>query len=248
MIRIPYLGRATPAGIGAALFLAGCVATSAPTGLASAVPTGASSTVSAGRSPGPSLAPAPPSALEVECNETGTRVVTDTVAAQPDGVHFHVRSVEAGRAFQIDGVGGDNAPAPDGLLVWAVPPGAIRVWCGPAQPTESDWVAVAVVDPLRVYAPAELTCESQTRGTNDYPAGARGEQGDPVAIAQRHLRGLRPGDAVSSAGYPATADRTVRVTRVGTNVAIGTYSPDDHGGWLLGAVVACGDSDITWGP
>lgn len=253
------------------MMLAGCAAQPEPSGVGSPAAAAGSAGVSAVASPTPSLAatqaslwPPPdgsptatsgavaPSALLVECTETGTSVATDSVAPLRDGVHFLVSSVAPGRAFQIDGVGGDNALAstelpPEETLVWAVPPGLIRIWCGPTDPTEADWVAVRVVDPLSTYVPVHLTCASATHGSTDYGAGERGEHGEPVAIARRHLRGLRPGDSVEHAGYPATAERKVRVIREGAIVAVATYIPDGHGGWLIGSTDICAGTDISWG-
>jgi hypothetical protein len=263
------LRRPAVLGIAAAMMLAGCAAQPEPSGVSSAAPTAGSARASAAASQTasapatqPSLQPSPdaspiatraaaPSALRVDCTETGTSVVTDSVATQPDGVHFLVRSVARGRAFQIDGVGGDNAFAstelpPEETLVWAVPPGPIRIWCGPTDPAEADWVAVQVIDPMSTYVPVELTCASAAHGSNDYGAGARGEQGEPVAITRRHLRGLRPGDAVEHAGYPATAERKVRVVRDGAIAAVATYVPDGHGGWLIGSTDICAGTGISW--
>ena len=257
-------------GMAAAMVLAGCAAQSEPPGLSSPAPTSGSARASdAASSTGSvsathaSLPPSPeasstasaaalaPSALRVECTETGTSVATDSVAAQRDGVHFHVSSVVAGRAFQIDDVGADNAfPStelpPEQTLVWAVPPGPIRIWCGPTDPTEVDWVTVQVVDPLNTYVPAQLTCASAAHGSNDYGAGARGERGEPVAIARRHFRGLRPGDSVEHAGYPATAERQVRVVRDGAIAAVATFTPDGRGGWLIGSTDICAGAGISW--
>jgi len=190
---------------------------------------------------------AAPSELAVDCTATGTTPATDSVAVQLDRVHFRVRSVAEGRAFQVDGVGGDNAPFPSGTLVWAVPPGDIRIWCGPTDPTAADWVAIRVLDPNGLYADDQLACASATHGSFDFGEGARGQPGDPIVIALGQLQGLLPGDHVEGAGYPATALRKVRVTRDGAIVAVGTYQPDGEGGWLLGGVDSCSDAGLRWG-
>ena len=248
-------------GMAAAMTLGGCAAQPGPTSATTDRPTDPPTAIASlpdatAATPGvtdlasPSQAPteaAPaPAALDVTCTTTGTIVATDRVAAQPDGVRFHVRSVEAGRAFEIDGVGGDNAPSPSGTLVWPLAPGTIRIWCGPSEPAETDWIAVEVVDPLGIYVPLSLTCSSASHGSIDYAEGARGERGDPVAIARRHLTGLRPGDTVERAGYPATAERKVRVLRDGSIAWVGTFISDGKGGWLLGATDTCAGVDLGW--
>ena len=239
----------------AATSLIGCAAQPGSTGGGSAPPAGAptasaevvpvSLEPTAPASPRETAAVAP-SALAVECTDSGTTVATDSVDVQPDGVHFQVHSVAEGRAFQVDEIGADNAPT-DGVLVWALPPGMIRIWCGPNDPTDSDWVDIHVVDPRGTYVPVTLACASATHGSLDYGEGARGEQGDPAVIAKRHLRGLRSGDVVEAAGFPAAVERKVRVTRGRNVIAVGTYMPDAADGWLLGGTDVCGDSGISWG-
>ena len=238
----------------AAMLLVACGATPSPSGPPSVAPAASSPTAtsspvvtaSAEASPTGSAAATAPLEVAVECTSTGTTVATDTVAVQLDGVHFRVSSAEEGRGFQVDGVGGDNAPFPSGTLIWAVPPGDIRIWCGPDQPTNADWVTIHAIDPGGLYAADTLSCASGTHGLIDYAQGARGEGGDPIAIAQRQVLGRRPSDIVEGAGYPATEQRKVRVTRDGAIIAIGTYQPDGRGGWLLGSIETCGDSGIQW--
>ena len=185
--------------------------------------------------------------LGVVCTATATRAASDSVALQSDGVHFLVHSPAAGWAFQVDGVGSDNAPSPEGTLVWPLPPGPARIWCGSTDPTDTDWVAVEVVDPQGLFVPDRVSCASAARSSIDHAEGARGEQGNLVAVARRQIRGLRPDDTVEPAGYPATADREVRVVRGEETIAVGSYSPDGNGGWLLGGVTTCADTGIQWG-
>jgi hypothetical protein len=237
-----------------AVVLAGCAASPTPTVAPPAIATPRSATASATgaiASPDASIpgstGAAASAELAVECTATGTAVATDTVAVQLDGVHFRVRSAADGRAFAVDGVGGDNAPFPTGSLIFAVPPGDIRIWCGPKEPTDADWVAIHVVDPGGLYAADQLSCASGTHGSIDYAEGARGQPGDPIAVARSQLQGMRPADIVESAGYPATAVRKVRVIRDSEIIAVGTYQPDGQGGWLLGGVETCSDAGIQWG-
>jgi len=199
-------------------------------------------------SPASSTATSPSPALTVDCTESGTTTASDSVAVQPDGVHFQVHSAAAGRSFQVDDVGGDNAPSPEGELIWPLAPGSIRIWCGPTDPTDADWVTVRVVDPAGVYVPVQLSCETAAHGSLDYGAESPGDHGDPVAITRHRLHGLRPGDVVEAAGYPARdEERKVRVTRNGKILVVATYTAAADGGWLLTGTDTCGGTDLTWG-
>lgn len=237
-----------------AVLLLGCGAAPSPSSAPSAVPAPAAPTATAGvatsspaASPTSSVAAAVPSELAVDCTATGTSVAGDTVGVQLDGVHFRIQSVAEGTAFQVDGVGGDNAPFRTGSLTFAVPPGDIRIWCGPTDPSAADWVTVHVVDPGKLYTADTLSCDSGTTGSVDYAQGARGEPGDPIAIARRQLQGLRPADIVEGAGYPATEVREVRVTRDGAVIAVISYQPDGNGGWLIGGAQTCADAGLKLG-
>ena len=251
-------GRASAVALWAtiAILAAGC---DAPTG---AVPTGAApSAPGVVASPSASGAVASPSAslpaatgaavsiLEVECTTTGTRIGGDTVAAQPDGVHFRIRNTSGeSLEFEVDGVGGDGAPAVEAIAVWLIAPGPARIRCQPLDGTvDANWTSFTVADPAGVYVADRVTCATSSTGIVDYAATAHGEQGDPVDIARRHLRGLRPGDVVEAAGYPATDVRKVRLVRGADVIVVVTFEPAQDGGWLRSMIDTCSDAGVTWG-
>lgn len=181
------------------------------------------------------------SVLQVACDGTRTDVPTPLVRTQPDGIHIHFTNT-SGRTldFSIEDVGGDGFPVVGGTFVYTFGPGSYRLTCGGTQ------TAFAVVDPDRLYAPAELGCASGTTGTSDYGAGARGPRGSLLDVARTELRGLQPGDVVEHAGYPqAAGDQLVRVVRQGQVVAVLGYADDGHGGWLIGGTRTCSGSNVT---
>ncbi len=206
----------------------------------SAEPTAAASIATVAASPVQA-----PSELEVACDGTRTDIPTPLVRTQPDGIHIHFANT-SGRALDLSiegafGGTGDSIPGVGGTYVYTFSTGSYQLTCGAT--TASPF---AVVDPDRLYAPAELGCASGTTGTSDYVAGARGPRGSLLDVARTELRGLQSGDVVEHAGYPqAAGDQFVRVVRQGEVVAVLGYADDGHGGWLLGGTRACSGSNIT---
>jgi hypothetical protein len=190
-----------------------------------------------------------PDALDVTCTPTGTTVGSSRVAVRDDGVHFQVRNTSGeSRGFDVDGVGGQNAPDAEGTVVWALPTGVARIWCGPSAASEADWISVEVVDPSGFYIPDTVEYGSEVvHGSTDYTEDAKGRKGDPVAIARQQITGLRAGDQVGRAGYRRSDEPKVRVVRDGKVVAVGTYTSDGAGGWLIGDTTACADAGLGWG-
>jgi len=206
-----------------------------PSPVASSFPSG---------SPEPASPVEAPSELEVACDGTRTDIGTPLVSTQPDGIHIHFTNT-SGRAldFSIEDVGGDGFPVVGGTFVYTFGPGSYRLTCGGTQ------TAFAVVDPDRLYAPAELGCASVTTGTADYVAGARGPRGSLLDVARTEFRGLEPGDVVEHAGYPqAAGNQLVRVVRHGEVVAVLEYTDDGHGGWLISVTRTCSGSNVTVSP
>ena len=254
-MRLRTLRPVRPAAwIAVLLAIGGCMAQSAPSIEPSAVAAAGSPTAAAPSStpattvpkasPATSFPPAP-TVLDVACAETGTTVASDTVAAQPDGVHFSVHGGGNDRTFTIEGVGGGDA---DSETAWDVRPGPVRIACTSiSDPSDTDWISVTVVDPQGLHPPALPTCVGESvSGIIDYAQGARGDKGDPVTIARRQASGLLPGDVVERAGYPATPLQKVRIVRDGVILAVGTYRRDGAGGWLREGVDRCTDTGIQW--
>ena len=149
----------------------------------------------------------------------------------------------------IDGVGSDDASGPQQNQVWLLPTGPARVWCGDTDPASSeDWIDIELVDPDGYYIADVVDCASASGATIDYVNNAKGPHGDPIAVARRQIKGLRDGDLVERAGYVGGPGTKVRVVRDGHVVAVGSYSSDHAGGWLIDMTTVCGGSGLTWGP
>ena len=189
-----------------------------------------------------------PAELRVTCDGTATHIAVPRVRTRVDGIHVRFANASGQMLpFGVDdatglAMFGDSVPVEGGAFVYAIGTGVYRLGCGgPA-------VAFAVVDPDGIYTSTDLGCGngSGTTGTVDYAETARGRQGSVVDVARLELRGLRPGDLVEPAGYPAAAgERLVRVVRAGRVVAILAYADDGHGGWLIGTTRTCPGAGIT---
>jgi hypothetical protein len=241
--------------VAAALLLGALVGVAAAIGAWNSRPTLLVTVPVATPSAGPETGPTPTTgsspivplvALEVGCGGTGIQIPTPVVRASADGVHIHVVNTSgAPLDFGIENasglaIAGDEVPGASGAYVYTIGTGTYGFTCGQARTT------FAVVDPDGLYAPLDLSCDSQTKGTTDYAAGATGPHGSPVDIAGRELRGLLPTDVVESAGYPqASGPHFVRVVRDGRVIAVLGFEDDGHGGWLSGGLQTCAGSGIS---
>jgi hypothetical protein len=184
----------------------------------------------------------------ITCAPDGAHV-TSPVGVQADGVHFLVIAPEDQTAIVGDGLGNepDEWLSGSGQAVSTLLGiGRYEVAC---RDGETDEVApvrapLEIVDPGGLWVEDRLRCADWSMGITDYAEGADGEHGDLVAALRRHVTGLRPGDLVTPAGYPATAAREIRVVRDGTVVAVATYEEREPGNWLLSAFAVCGNSGI----
>lgn len=201
-----------------------------------------------GRPLGSDEVPPPPNMLEVVCRADGsTQLLNDEVAAQPDGVHVRVDN-RAGEPVSVS-VADFDAGISEQTLDLA--PGTAEVGCypfsmheGPPPPEER----VEILDPAGHWVDGEVRCGGQgvmvESATLDYVAGARGEQGDPVDLAEQRVRGLEPNDEVLAVGYPEAPSREVGIVRGGDVAAVLHYEPAEDGGWLLGSYEACASAGL----
>ncbi len=180
--------------------------------------------------------------LTVTCTATGTDADAERAALQPDGLHVHIRNTSGTeRAFDVEDIGGDNAPSVEGLQVWPVPVGTARFSCGPEG---SEPVAVEIVDPAGYFVSDVLDCAAST-STVDYAARTEGPKGDVLIVARNQISGLRPGDRVERAGFARSTEPRVRVVRDGKPIAVVAYTSDGGGGWLRGMTSVCDGAEIT---
>ena len=207
----------------------------------------------------------------VVCDQEGTRVEPAAVRTQGDGVHFRVQnSADGERMLWSDRFGYEPVPPGVTEMVLSVPPGELRLTClAPMEtddpeeqawpyPTEDEWAALPLLDVIDVdglWTDDTLSCEYPIGLHPDYEwdmTGApmpEGERGDPVDLVERDLPGylgelgvIRRGDVVEPAGYEGAPGR-VRLVRDGEILAIIRYRPDGAGGWHLGGVEYCEESE-----
>ena len=186
--------------------------------------------------------------LLVTCDGTATRIPLPRVRARADGIHVRFANT-SGQALPFDvddatglAMFGDSVPVGGGAFVYTIGTGVYHLGCG------GRFATFAVVDPDGIYASTDLGCGngSGTTGIVDYAESARGIQGSVLDVARLELRGLRAGDLVEPAGYPAAAgERLVRVVRAGRAVAVLGYADDGHGGWLISTTRTCPGAGIT---
>ena len=214
----------------------------------SAAPSAEPTTVAAdpsgeGATPEGAPAGAEDDVLDVVCLANGTSPDDHRVAAQADGVHFHILNASGRQlGFEMQGIGGDNAPETEGTLVWPVPPGIVGIRCRTFDPGDPPWVKVEVVDPAGFYVPDKVTCAGTVaNGSFDFIEGAQGEAGDPVDLTRRRYPGIRAGDVVERAGYAVPGEQKVRVVRDGVVEIVATYQSDGAGGWLAVSDEVCQD-------
>jgi len=242
-------GCATPAPIGSPIASVGAGSPSAP------APAGPSDVPTASPSAVPAVSPGPIAGdrLEIFCDGEQTVIDVPLVAVRPDGVHLEfVNATGQLLGLQIGhGTDGpifqEDIPGAGGGLIVPIPPGAYELSCGGPP------IGFAIVDPQGLHVSATLVCDgagaSGTAGSIDYGPDARGPRGALLDVARHELRGLRQGDVVERAGYPAGEGvRAVRVVRAGAVVAVLSFEADRHGGWLLTGTTACGDSGVTAQP
>ena len=177
-------------------------------------------------------------------------MLTPRVATQPDGVHIRVTNTSSlDLSFQVEGVGGDNAPVGERESVWPDAPGEVRLRC--LDPTvdagpPGGYVSIEIADPAGLYVSPELECASVVAMTPEYPEAWMGYQGDPVEAVRVLLTGLLEGDVVERAGYPESTEPILRIVREG---AVGRVHlrDDGEGGWLLDTLERCDQPGVEFG-
>jgi hypothetical protein len=188
---------------------------------------------------GPKPGSAPPLVGEIQCLDSGPRVLTPAVRAQPDGVHFKVVNRAAGD-LRIRFEGGGEWPLLRGpsALVVTVQPGPVTVACHPraTHDRELDPTAeILVVDPAGFYGSRTLDC----RPTQLVSIFADGEIGDTVEEAARGLLRNPARSQIVHVGYPQ-ADRVgALVIHGGRAVAELLFVRTSDGGLALEGTHSC---------
>jgi hypothetical protein len=196
-------------------------------------------------------APSTATLAQITCGADGAHVQSP-VMARPDGVHLVVTGpddatvVVAGDPPVALGLQpGEFGPmvlyTRSGSIVSELGPGTYEIGCrdGTSNAVLPVTAPLFIVDPDGLWVDDRVTCLDRSIGNVDYVEGAEGSHGDLVTAFRQHLTGLLPGDVVTTAGYPATPARKVRVVRQGDVVAVGTYEQREPGNWLLSDVEKC---------
>jgi hypothetical protein len=191
-----------------------------------------------------------PDVALIDCAVNGAHVLTPRVQPQADGLHLRIENDTGSElSFSADDPehGGRGAGAPSGSVsyVWPLPPGTLSVKCtnDQADPSEVPGTDLTVVDEAGVWVSTDLdpACEQFSTANADYGVGAKGDPGDPVAVARKQFErdGLKSGDVVERAGYSGGEETMVRVTRAGKVVATMLLDSDGAGGWLPSMTTVC---------
>lgn len=185
----------------------------------------------------------------VVCEASGTRTQPEAVRANADGIHLSIDNLTERRMFLYYRIGDDIRPVGElrvgstTAVVTAAPSNWDLVCVAPsAYPDEGDtWAALSVLDPEGVWVSDVLDCDriaaSHPDYREDFEGGTpQGQEGDPIELARDPITGaaftILADDVLERAGYPAADPVLVRVLRDGRTVAIGSFQPDGHGGWI----------------
>jgi hypothetical protein len=187
---------------------------------------------------------APPSVVQLVCSASGARLLTPTVSASPDGVHFQVgNTTGAPASVVLESSAGDVAssvPSSGKSFVEPVPPGTAEVGCvvgtGPGEIGHPDLHALRVLDPDGLYASGELDCPG---GTISQEGLGEATEKSLLAQARKDLSAhMRASDELEPAGYPESAHHLVKVARDGATIAVATYVYQ-QGSWVGISLSAC---------
>jgi hypothetical protein len=185
-----------------------------------------------------------PDVGRVVCEPNGTRLETQSVKPQPDGVHLEIVNA-TGKDHSISvldpqgGGMGESAPVGTSRLVVDLGPGTLEVTCADPLADVEQGSMLEVVDEDGLWISMILDCTVGFSGTSDYTPDARGDA-DPLTAARKGLKGyMQPGDVVEPAGYPAAETPLYRLVRVSKVLATVDLQDDGAGGWLPGTVNGC---------
>jgi hypothetical protein len=177
----------------------------------------------------------------------GTSVETPVVAAQSDGVHFRIES-RLDEPASINGLGTDVDPGTSEVTL-STPPGKVEVACWPFsqhRDPEPPTVEMRIVDSDGLYVSPEIECSEGTSWSSifDFMEGTHGSHDDPVKLARKNLKGLRPNDTLELAGYPEHPVG-VRVVREGRTVAVVDFERTQDGGLLVAGGSGCSEDGVN---
>ena len=197
-------------------------------------------------SPGPwSPADGIPTQVELVCGADGSMSLSsETVQAQPDGVHLDV----VNQFDETVSVEGFDANPGRSTWVFINGPGTMRLMCWPfSQHTsgqEPPRVSLQIVDPQELYFDGSVGCEPEPSTTGDYAEEPVDHGPPPMEVAREVIDGLRPDDVLRLAGYPEQDRAGYVVIREGEVVA--AYGIVRFAGrpWTIWSGTACVGTDL----
>ncbi len=193
----------------------------------------------AGHKPGPQLQAPVPDVVRITClRGDREQLASDTVAVQPDGVHFEISQGHPGKPSLVElgssGLGYGSLSvgftSPRGVRSFTVSnmetgAGYTSVGCFDRRPpiTElKDFTSLHLVDPTGLWVSTRMRCDGET-GHIQYSSESVSLQGVSRAgwarALLRRTPGLRPTDVVEPAGFPDAAEPTFRAVRNGSVIA-----------------------------
>lgn len=186
-----------------------------------------------------------PTHVELTCGRDGSfGVSSETVQAQPDGVHL---TVVNGSAEPVS-VGGFDADP--GISRWtlAAAPGTLDLTCWPFSQHGSGQkpvgAAAEVLDPFGMYVGGDLSCEMSAAAAVDFAEAPVDDGPPPLDVARKTIEGLRADDVLRLAGYPEQEHASVLVIRESEVIAsIGFVRFRDRP-WSVAGSTVCADAGL----
>jgi hypothetical protein len=181
-----------------------------------------------------------------------TRVLTPTVAAQPDGLHYRMNNRMDREVLYATSDMGDSVPKGVSNHTIASPPGKFGIACEPpAKNYDNAKTKMAYFEIIAGdsgYKSTELECKGGMAVATPgglLPPGKKpkGEKGDLAILARQDWSGrIKEGDVVEVAGYPESKEYSyVRVVRDGRVAAVFEYERVQGGWFTNGAYEACAE-------
>jgi hypothetical protein len=196
---------------------------------------------------GPTTEMHAPYQVELRCGADGsTRLSSDTVQPQPDGVHLVVLN-EYEEPVSVEGF--DAEP---GRTTWVLArgPGDIGLMCWPfslhGSGEEPARIRLTIVDPQGLYVDGTVPCEPTGITVGEWVEEPIDPGPPPLDVARGLIEGLRSDDELLYGGYPDQPRRSVVVVRDGQVVA--SYSIVRFAGepWSIMGGTACADTGLPF--
>jgi hypothetical protein len=191
------------------------------------------------------------------CDDNGIHPSHTTVGAGSAGVEIVVDNrTGVGEEFEIDRVGGRNAPPGvhaiegdwDGFA-FALAPGDYTVKCVPdsvTDPKPVEGATLTVSDSDEFWVSDRLECSSN-RGVASNPDFVTGGESLDAAAHEALDGYASPGDVLQRVGYPDAELPEFALVRSGRNIMLAEIRPTPQGKWLPEEIHGCSESRTKGG-